>query len=114
MDNRWTEENPDPRAAYPKLTSLNMGSGAILTSTYWNRDASFLRIKSIQLGYTLPTTFVEKAKFSKVRLYFSGQNLFSWNHFYKGWDPEMGMSTGDNSQFYPLTSVYTFGINASF
>ncbi|GAB3356154.1 TonB-dependent receptor [Arachidicoccus ginsenosidivorans] len=114
VDNRWTEENPDPRAAYPKLTSLNMGSGAILTSTYWNRDASFLRIKSIQLGYTLPTTFVEKAKFSKVRLYFSGQNLFSWNHFYKGWDPEMGMSTGDNSQFYPLTSVYTFGINASF
>lgn len=113
-DNRWTVENPNPNAEYPKLTSLNMGSGSILTSTYWNRDASFLRIKSLQIGYTLPTSFVQKAKFSKVRIYFSGQNLFSWNHFYQGWDPEMGMSTGDNSQFYPLTCVYTFGINASF
>lgn len=113
-DNRWTAENPNPDAEYPKLTSLNMGSGTIMTSTYWNRDASFVRLKNIQLGYTLPASLVQKAHFSKVRVYFSGQNLFSINSFYKGWDPEMNMATGDGSQFYPLTNVYTFGINASF
>lgn len=113
-DNRWTTDNPNPNAEYPKLTSLNMGSGTIMTSTYWNRNASFVRLKNIQVGYTLPTAFVKKAGLSKVRVYFSGQNLFSINSFYKGWDPEMGMATGDGSQFYPLTSVYTFGLNASF
>jgi TonB-linked SusC/RagA family outer membrane protein len=113
-DNRWKPENPNPAAAYPKLTSLNMGSGAILSSTYWNRDASFLRIKSIQVGYTLSKNLLEKIKVDKVRIYFSGQNLFSWNHFYKGWDPEMAIATGDNSSFYPLTSVYTFGLNVNF
>jgi TonB-linked SusC/RagA family outer membrane protein len=114
VDNRWTTYNPNPNAQYPKLTSLNMGSGTIMSSTYWNRDASFIRLKNLQVGYTLPASLVQKAKFSKVRIYFSGQNLFSFNHFYKGWDPEMGMSTGDGSQFYPLTTVYTFGINANF
>jgi len=114
VDNRWTADNPNPQAKYPKLTSLNQGSGTIMPSTYWNRDASFVRLKNVQVGYTLPPSFLKQAKLSKVRVYFSGQNLFSLNHFYKGWDPEMSMSTGDGSQFYPLTSVYTFGINASF
>lgn len=114
VDNRWTADNPNPNAQYPKLTSLNMGSGTIMSSTYWNRDASFIRLKNLQVGYTLPTSLIQKAKLSRVRIYFSGQNLFSFNHFYKGWDPEMGMSTGDGSQFYPLTTVYTFGINANF
>lgn len=113
-DNRWTAENPNPNAAYPKLTSLNQGSGTLMTSTYWNRDATFLRVKSLQVGYTLPASLTSKAKLSRLRVYFSGQNLFSWNSFYKGWDPEMDMATGDGSQFYPLTSVYTFGVNATF
>lgn len=114
VENRWTADNPNPNAEYPKLTSLNMGSGTIMTSTYWNRNASFIRLKNIQVGYTLPASLVKKAGLSKVRVYFGGQNLFSINSFYKGWDPEMSMSTGDGSQFYPLTDVYTFGINASF
>jgi len=113
-DNRWTTANPDRNAEYPKLTALNMGSGTILPSTYWNRDASFLRVKNVQLGYTLPVAVAQKAKMSRIRLYFSGQNLFNWSHFYRGWDPEMSMATGDNSSFYPLTTTYTFGINASF
>lgn len=113
-DNRWTAANPNPNAAYPKLTALNGGSGTILSSTYWNRDASFVRLKSLQVGYTLPEALTRRAKLSRLRLYFSGQNLFSLNHFYKGWDPEMGMSTGDGSQFYPLTRVLTFGLNATF
>jgi hypothetical protein len=114
VDNRWTSDNPDPNAKYPKLKSLNQGSGTIMTSTYWNRSAAFARLKNVQVGYTLPASLIKKAGLSKMRIYFSGQNLFSLNHFYKGWDPEMSMATGDNSQFYPLTSVYTFGINASF
>ncbi len=110
-DNRWTAENPNPNAAYPKLTNLQMGSGTIQTSTYWNRDGSFARLKNLQIGYSLPAEVLHKWKISRLRLYFSGQNLVSLNKFYKGWDPEMTNPTGDGSQFYPITKVYTFGIN---
>ena len=113
-DNRWTADNPDPNAKYPKLTSLNMGSGTIQTSTFWNRNASFMRCKNIQLGYSFSHALLQQIKIDRLRVFFSGQNLFSLNHFYKGWDPEMDQSTGDNSPFYPLTSVYTFGLNARF
>ncbi|WP_199182078.1 hypothetical protein [Siphonobacter sp. BAB-5405] len=111
VENRWTTDNPDPNAKYPKLTSLQMGSGTIQTSTYWNRDGSFARLKNIQLGYSLPSEVLQKWKISRLRLYFSGENLISLNKFYKGWDPEMTNDRGDGSQFYPITKVYTFGIN---
>lgn len=113
-DNRWTTANPDPNAKYPKLTSLQAGSGTIQTSTFWNRDGSFARLKNLQVGYSVPTTLLQKYKIMRLRVYFSGQNLFSLNHFYKGWDPEMSNPTGDGSTFYPITKVYTFGLNLTF
>lgn len=113
-DNRWTTQNPDANAIYPKVTSLNSGSGTLLTSTYWNRNASFLRLKSLQLGYTFSNRLIERLKLSRLRIFVSGQNLFSWNKYYEGWDPEMNQNTGDNSPFYPITSVYTFGLNVKF
>ncbi|GGF67399.1 SusC/RagA family TonB-linked outer membrane protein [Wenyingzhuangia marina] len=113
-DNRWTEENPDPNAEYIKLTSLNQGSGTIRPSTFWDRNASFLRIKNVQIGYNFPKPLLDALKIQKLRIYVTGQNLHTFNSFYKGWDPEMSQSTGDNSPFYPITSVYTLGLNLNF
>lgn len=113
-DNRWTTANPDPNAKYIKLTSLNLSSGTILPSTFWNRDASFVRLKNLQLGYTLPDNVIKRLRINRLRFFVSGQNLFTLNKFYQGWDPEMGQSTGDNSPFYPITAVYTFGVNVKF
>jgi TonB-dependent starch-binding outer membrane protein SusC len=114
IDNRWTSENPDRNAKYIKLTSLSQGSGTIQTSTYWLRNASFLRCKNLQIGYTFPKNISEKLSLSQLRVYFSGQNLFSLNSYYKGWDPEMYQPTGDSPSFYPITAVYTFGLNIKF
>jgi len=108
-DNRWTVENPDRNAIYPKLTSLNANAGTIFTSTYWLRDASFLRAKNIQVGYSLPKNIIGKFGFSQLRVYFSGQNMFTLSKSYPGWDPEI--SSGD---FYPITATYTFGLNVKF
>ena len=108
-DNRWTEENPDRDAEYPKLTSLNNSSGVIMTSSYWLRDASFLRIKNIQLGYTLPDQMISGLGISKLRVYFSGQNMFTFSKSYPGWDPEIKAGN-----FYPITATYTFGLNLKF
>ena len=113
-DNAWTEANPDRNAKYPKITNLNMGSENVQSSTFWNRNASFLRVKNLQLGYTIPKNLTQKIKINNLRIFLSGQNLFSMNHFYTGWDPEMYQATGDQPNFYPITSVYTFGLNVKF
>lgn len=111
VDDRWTEENPDPNASYTKITSLNEGSGSFLTSTFWNRNANFVRIKNAQIGYSFKQNVLEKIKLDKLRIYISGQNIFSFNKFYQGWDPELGQ--GRSNEFYPITSVYTLGLNVS-
>ncbi|SFW71444.1 TonB-linked outer membrane protein, SusC/RagA family [Sinomicrobium oceani] len=113
-DGRWTEENPDRNAEYIKLTSLNQGSGTLMPSTFWNRNAGFLRLKNLQIGYSFPKKILEILKVTRLRVYAGGQNLFTLNDFYKGWDPEMGQEASDNSPFYPITSVYTFGVNVNF
>jgi TonB-linked SusC/RagA family outer membrane protein len=114
VDNRWTEEKPNPNAEYIKLTNLNMGSGTIMPSTYWMRNAGFLRVKNLQIGYSLPRSVIDKLQISRLRVFYSGQNLFTFHHFYEGWDPEMEQKPGDSPSFYPLTSVHSFGVNVEF
>ena len=60
MENRWTEENPNPKAQYIKLTSLNDGAGTTMTSDYWLRNGTFLRVKNLQIGYTFPSNIHRK------------------------------------------------------
>ena len=110
-DNCWTTENPDKWAEYPRIESLNMNNPNLQTSDYWVRDASFLRIKNVSVGYTLPKSLTRKIGFDNIRIYFSGDNLHTFNKFYKGWDPENEIGTGDSPSYYPITSVYSFGLN---
>ena len=114
VDNRWTTENPDRNAKYIKLTNLAASNGSLLTSTFWNRNASFLRVKNLQVGYTIPKRIIQKLKINNLRVFFSGQNLFTYNHFYEGWDPEMVQDNDFAPKFYPITSVYSFGVNVKF
>lgn len=113
-DHCWTVDNPDKWAEYPRIETLNMNNPNLQTSDYWMRNASFLRVKNIQLGYTLPGAMTRKFGIEKLRLYVSGQNLYNFNGFYKGWDPENEIGTGDQPSYYPTTAVYSFGINLNF
>jgi TonB-linked SusC/RagA family outer membrane protein len=110
-DNAWTTDNPDPNAKYPRISALNQGSPNVQTNSYWNRSGTYLRFKNLQIGYTLPAGPLAKLHVSRIRVFAGGQNLFSLNSFYEGWDPENSQGTGDNPSFYPLTAVYTFGVN---
>ncbi|TKG97431.1 SusC/RagA family TonB-linked outer membrane protein [Puteibacter caeruleilacunae] len=112
VDNRWTVENPDGNAAYPKFSNDLIGGSANQSSSFWLVDASYLRLKNVQVGYSLPSQILEKSGISKLRLYVSGNNLLCIDNFYKGWDPE-ATNPGQNS-FYPFTSVFLFGVNATF
>ena len=78
-------------------------------STWWMRDGSFLRLKQVELGYTIPEKLTEKMHVANLRLYLSGTNLFCWSSF-KMWDPEMGSSALN----YPVQRTVNVGVNLTF
>ena len=107
----WTEENPYG-AKHPKLYWQDMGGGKnTRPNSYYLKDASFFSLKNVTLGYTLPRVWTEKANISKVRIYFSGDNLLTLTP-YKGLDPERN---GDGRDaIYPQNRIYSFGLNVEF
>lgn len=102
----WSTENQN--AEFPRLT-VGIDNNQ-KNSDYWIKSGAYLRLKNLVFGYTLPITFTKKLNISHVRLFFSGQNLFTLDDFYKGFDPERD---DNNGQFYPLMKTYNFGINLS-
>jgi TonB-linked SusC/RagA family outer membrane protein len=104
--NRWIlGVNEDPNAEYPRL-SYGWNSNNYRPSTYWLRDGSYLRLKTLEMGYTLPRIMTARLHMNNVRIHFIGQNLLTFSNF-KLWDPEMGSSNGMK---YPLGKTVTFGL----
>lgn len=109
VGNYWSlGTNEDPNAKYPRLTFGNNPNNN-RASTYWLRDGSYLRLKNLEIGYSLPKKFVAKAHINNMRFYFMGTNLLTFSHF-NLWDPELGSSNG---QEYPLSRTYTLGLTVS-
>jgi TonB-linked SusC/RagA family outer membrane protein len=108
-NNHWSEENQNLYALYPRL-GVNRADleNNLQSSTWWMRDGSFMRLKSLDIGYTLPTRILKKAKLSNCRIYFNGLNLLTWSPF-KMWDPELG----GNGFNYPIQKVFNVGINVN-
>ena len=103
---RWTPENTN--ASYPRLTYQQSYNQRL--STYWLENAAYLRLKNIQLGYTLPASFTQKVRVSRLRVYASADNLFTKTNFFYGYDPETPVSTGG---FYPQVKTVVFGLNVN-
>ncbi len=104
--NRWIlGVNEDPNAEYPRL-SYGGNSNNYRPSTYWLRDGSYLRLKTLEMGYTLPKTITNRFYMNNVRVHLVGQNLLTFSKF-KLWDPEMGSSNGMK---YPLGKTVTIGL----
>lgn len=104
--NSWSQENPN--ALFPRLT-VGIDNNQ-KNSSYWIKSGAYVRLKNLVFGYTIPTTITKKLNISQVRLFFSGQNLFTIHNFFDGFDPERDDNSG---QFYPLMKSYNFGINLS-
>ena len=104
--NRWIlGENEDVNAKYPRL-SYNGNSNNYRKSTYWLRDGAYMRLKNLELGYSIPKSIVNKIHLNNLRIYFMGTNLLTFSGF-DLWDPELGSSNG---QAYPLSRTYTLGV----
>jgi TonB-linked SusC/RagA family outer membrane protein len=108
---RWTPDNHStvfPRAWY-KYTQNDPGTNP---SSFWVKDASYVRLKNIQLSYTLPQAWTSKAHLSNVKIFYSGQNVLTFTKFYKWIDPEIGSAGSIYS--YPQVMVNSIGLNVTF
>jgi hypothetical protein len=120
----WTPERTD--AYYPRIST----TGTINNYNYYPSDwiaenGSYIRLKNLVVGYTIPTAFTQKAKIQRARIYFSGNDLLEFSHIKDGWDPEAPFAvanTGDPnnnnvstySQRFPFYRYYTVGVNVTF
>lgn len=107
-NNHWSEKNQDPYALWPRLSNAIVDNNN-QTSTWFMRDGSFLRLKQVELGYSIPESILHKMRMANLRVYISGTNLLTFSKF-KLWDPEMaGSGLG-----YPIQRTYNLGIQLSF
>lgn len=107
-DSHWSEDNRDVYALYPRYSAYQNYNNT-QTSTWWMRDGSFLRLKQLELGYTLPQKLTQKIHIDNLRAYVQGNNLLCFSKF-KLWDPELA-GEGLN---YPIQRTINIGINVTF
>lgn len=101
--NAWTAEKPNTNI--PRLTTSSNEN--TVANDFWLKDASYLRVKSIVLGYTLPSRITQKISIDRVRFFASGENLFTFTSF-PGFDPELPSAS------YPIMKKVIFGLNVNF
>ena len=110
----WTTDNRNAKT--PRLiVGMEGWSMPTTTSDFWMQDASYLRLKTLQIGYTLPKSIITKIGLTNVRIFYTGENLLTFTAFMDGMDPEAPV-TNDNlrNNYYPQTRTNSFGINVTF
>jgi hypothetical protein len=114
--NYWTVDNPNTNIPRPigALSNTNLE-----ISDRYVEDGSYVRIQNVTLGYSLPNSLISKAKLSRVKVYASAQNLFTFTK-YSGYDPEIGslnqnvLLSGIDNGRYPSPRTFSFGLNVEF
>ncbi len=109
INDRWTEDNQDAYAFWPRLT-YGPNVNNYRRSTWWKKDMSFLRCKTIEVGYTFPKSWLQNFYVKSCRVFVSGNNLFCLSSF-KLWDPELGTNDGLK---YPMNRSVMFGLDINF
>lgn len=108
-NDRWTEDNPSQDVFYPRL-SWGTNSNNSQNSTWWLRNMSMLRMKDIEIGYTLPKQWTNAIGISNIRLYAKGSNLLTFSKF-DLWDPELNTNNG---AMYPIMKSFSLGFDVNF
>ena len=110
--NRWTIDNPS--SEYPRLSNRGKtyftDTNNASNNTYWLRSNNYVRVKNVELGYSLSPDICKKIGIASLRVYVNGLNLFTFDKI-KIWDPE---STNSSAQYYPQARVINTGIKAAF
>lgn len=108
-DNRWTAENPS--ATYPRTYNRSNEYWVNQSNTFWIHRTDYIRLKNIEIGYTLPNALTSKIKIERLRFYINGYNLLTIAPDMKDYDPENTSGRGYN---YPLSKIINFGASITF
>ena len=103
----WTSQNTD--AKYPRILNKTDANHNYETSDFWMINAGYLRMKNLSVGYTVPRKFLSPIGLSRLRVYFTANNLFTISDFVPGMDPE-----ASSAWAYPFARTYSFGLNVQF
>ena len=110
-DERWSSENPDPDAGYPRLEIIpNGGTPNSMLSSFWVLDASYLKIRNVQLSYNIPNAITEPLNLANAQLRFNAENILNLDRYRDGWDPEINTSLN----YYPILANFTLGLKVDF
>lgn len=115
-DYSWTPEryaNGD-EIRFPRLSSSNSNEHNYLSSTLWVEDASYLRLKNLEVGYTFSGKLLQKIGLESARLYVNGTNLVTWSDLFPGEDPEIPSYNDGNYEPYPIVKTVNMGLNVQF
>jgi TonB-linked SusC/RagA family outer membrane protein len=104
----WNEDRP--QAEYPRLSHGNIRWWNYQASTLQKINAAYIRLKNIQVGYTIPNRVMQRVSISSARIYFSGQDIWELHGVKGGWDPE----SSNNGFNYPFQRMYSFGVDVTF
>lgn len=111
-DHQWTIDNPSDK--YPRIANRGdtyySANGAASSNTYYLRNSDYLRLKNVEIGYTLPLDLSKKAFIDQLRVYVSGLNIVTWDKM-KIWDPE---STSSDAHYYPQGKILNAGLTVKF
>lgn len=107
---RWTEANPSQDVMFPRLHSSS-NTNNTLPSTWWQRNASYLRLKNVEVGYSFSKKTLAPAKLAAARIFLQGYNLYVWDAI-KMWDPETGNNNAGMT--YPLPRTISLGLEVTF
>lgn len=110
--NRWTQERFDngQKITMPRLSNMGNSSPNSENSDFWLHNARYLRLKNIEIGYTIPKSVLQKMDLKSLRVYANGSNLFTWTSL-KNYDPETASGRGF---IYPQMAVFNIGLNLTF
>ncbi len=106
---RWTVENPAQDVLFPRL-AVGENINNYVPSTWWQREGSYLRLRTVEAGYTIPKPLTDRLKIGSARIYCVALNPVTWSQF-KYWDPELGSGNGGR---YPIQRNFSVGLNLTF
>jgi len=109
VNDRWTVDNPRQDVFYPRLSDYQSANNN-LPSTWWLRDMSFIRLRNVEAGYSLPSRWLDRIAVNSLRIFLRGNNLLTFSEF-KLWDPELGVNNGMR---YPIMKSVSLGLELNF
>ena len=109
VSDRWTVENPNQNVFYPRLSDYQSANNN-MASDWWLKDMSFIRLRNVEVGYTLPSSWINPVALKNVRIFVRGNNLLTLSDF-KLWDPELGVNNGMR---YPIMKSISAGLELNF